>query len=393
MQTMSGLGVAMVLLAAQPAWAQAKATEAASDTAALAERIVGKVANVKEGEVVDISGPPSELALLEDLVVAARRRGAFPILSVWTEALDRRLLAATPEKYDSQRPKVAIAMARLVDVHISLPAARDPKLYADVKSERFAVWTKGMQPAVDIFRKRNVRSVDLSNGLAPSASRAKELGLSEAELTKLFWNGVGADYGAIEVKAHALRDALARGSELHVTHPNGTDLRLKVKGRKVFASDGTISDADVKAGGPAVQVWLPACDVFVNAVPGSAEGKVVDDRALYEGKEIIGLTAEVKAGKVTSLSAKAGLDAVKSRYDAAGPGKSQFAVFNLGCNPAITSGGKLETYMGAGMVSLTIGQDVWAGGTNNVAFGFAFQLPGTTVTLDGKPIVEGGTLK
>lgn len=39
------------------------------------------------------------------------------------------------------------------------------------------------------------------------------------------------------------------------------------------------------------------------------------------------------------------------------------------------------------------GVNLWAGGDNSVPYGLVLSLPGSTVTLDSKPIIEGGTLK
>jgi len=391
MPIFSRLGVVALLFVAVPTQAQPK-PEPAFDQAALADRIVGKVANVKEGEIVHLLGPPSDLVLLEEMVVAVRKRGAFAILTVGTESLRKKLIA-TPEKYDVQTNAAALALAKLINVRIALPIVRDPTLLATVPSERLAKWNKA-DSAVDlILEKRNVRIVELGNGLLPTAQRAKELGLSQPELTKLFWDGVSADYSALETKARTVRDQLAKGGELRITHPNGTDLRMVIRGRKVFVSDGTISDADRKAGGPAVLVWLPACEIFVSPVPGSAEGKIVDDRFVSEGKEVTGMTVDVKGGKIASIGAKSGWDLAKSRYEAAGPRKAEIGVFDIGCNTAIKSGGKLETYIGAGMVTIGAGNNTWAGGTNKEPHSTTFQLAGTTVTLDGKPIVENGALK
>jgi aminopeptidase len=128
-------------------------------------------------------------------------------------------------------------------------------------------------------------------------------------------------------------------------------------------------------------------------VPGSAEGKLVDDRMVFLGKEITGLRVEIKNGKTTAVNAQAGWDVIKGRYDAAGPGKTEVGFVDLGCNPAVRSGGKLETWMGAGMVTIGIGGNVWAGGTNKEPFDLVYQLSGATVTLDGKPLVENGQLK
>ena len=39
------------------------------------------------------------------------------------------------------------------------------------------------------------------------------------------------------------------------------------------------------------------------------------------------------------------------------------------------------------------GNDSWAGGDNTVPWSSTLFLPGSTVTLDGKTIVDGGSLK
>jgi len=45
------------------------------------------------------------------------------------------------------------------------------------------------------------------------------------------------------------------------------------------------------------------------------------------------------------------------------------------------------------MVTVGLGNNQWAGGENSAAFGLSSFLPGSTLKLDGKAIVENGTLK
>jgi hypothetical protein len=45
------------------------------------------------------------------------------------------------------------------------------------------------------------------------------------------------------------------------------------------------------------------------------------------------------------------------------------------------------------MVSVWTGNDTWAGGDNNAPFGVGGFLPGCTLKVDGKVIVEKGALK
>jgi len=384
--------VGMCLVSAVAA-AQPKKAEPAVDYAALAEKVVGKTGNVKEGEIVEIVFGPNDVAFAEELVVAVRKRGAFPLLSFWSESLQRKVIAAVPEKYDTQAPALDLAITKVVNARIVIPPVRDPSINDALPAARRALRAKQDAPVADLALKRNVRLIELGNGFAPSPSRAKELGVTEAELAKLYWDGLSADYAAVEEKAKALKALLAKGGELQIKHANGTDLKVKIKGRKVFVSDGVISDEDKKAGAQNVTVWLPAGEVFLAPVPGSAEGKIVDDRFMFEGKEVLGLTVEIKAGKIANVTAKSGWDAVKGRYDAAGPGKAEVGVIDIGINPAIKSTAKLESWVSAGTITVGTGGNVWAGGTNKEPMNLNFFLPGTTVMLDGKPLIENGVLK
>ena len=47
----------------------------------------------------------------------------------------------------------------------------------------------------------------------------------------------------------------------------------------------------------------------------------------------------------------------------------------------------------AGIVTVGIGSNTWAGGDNSVNFGWTGHLADATVTIDGETVVEGGSLK
>ena len=391
-----GVVLGMCVMGAGLVSAQPKPAEkpVAADYA-LADRIVTKTANIKEGDIVEITTGPQDLAFAEELAIAVRNKGAYAVITYTSENIARKAIASVPAKYDTQKPVVAAAFAKLFTVRINLSPVRDETIASALPVERRAAQAKAFGSAnlTQLQQKRNVRVIEIGNGMAPSAARASLTGLSEAQQSKMFWDGVSADYAAIEEKGKALKATLAAGSELRITLPNGTDLKMKVKARKVLVSDGTISDADAKAGGPNLNVWLPAGEVYLTPVPGTAEGKLVDDRLLVEGKEVLGLTAEIKAGKITAISAKSGWDGAKALYDAAGPGKNEISYVDFGINPSIKATAKFENFVSAGIVTIGTGNNLWAGGTNKEPFALAFYLTGATVTLDGKPFVEAGVLK
>ncbi|MFM9995419.1 MAG: aminopeptidase [Phycisphaerales bacterium] len=365
------------------------------DNEATANTLVTQCANVKQGDLVLITGTPSDAPLIESVAVQVRKLGAFPLISVGSERLARRFYDEVPARFDGQTDQFDLKLASIITARISIDASENPALFADASPERLAAFSKAEKPIAEALLKRNVRQVSLGNGLYPTAATAKLHGLSQEALSTLFWQGVNTDYSSLQDTGEAIQRALASGKEVRITNPNGTDLKFGIQGRTAFASDGVISTDDIAKGGAACQVWLPAGEVYGTPTPGTAAGKVVIDRYLFQGKEITGLTLTFKAGKLTDFTAQAGLEPLRAAYAASDTGRDAFAFFDIGINPAIKipQSSKLLAWMPAGMVTIGVGENTWAGGTNTSNFELSGFLPNSTLTVDGKPLVQNGQLK
>jgi hypothetical protein len=129
-------------------------------------------------------------------------------------------------------------------------------------------------------------------------------------------------------------------------------------------------------------------------VPGTGDGTVVVDQFFFQGKTIDGLRLGFKGGKLTSMTAKNGLEPLQAAYDAAGPGKDVLGVIDIGINPGIKSpdGSPVHVWGKAGTVTVSVGGNTWAGGNNQVSFGLPAYSPGSTLTVDGKALVQDGKL-
>jgi leucyl aminopeptidase (aminopeptidase T) len=365
------------------------------DYEAIAQKLVNQCGHIQEGEIVYISGGFNQIELLESIVVNVKKLGAFPLLNVGSDRLTRRLYTEVPVKYDTQTPELSLKLFDFVTATIILDFIESADLLADIPPERFVAINNSYKLVNELIEKRSIKGVYLGNGLYPTESQAKQFGLSQSELSDIFWRGVNTDYLKLEAIGKAVKTILTGGKEIHIVQANGTDLKVSVENKLVFVSDGSLSAEDLKQGYAASQVYLPAGEVFMAAVPGTAEGKFVVDRDFFQGQEITGLVLSFHQGKLVSMTAKSGLDVFKAYYDAAGPGKEEFAFFDVGINPdvQIKPGSKLLSYMPSGVVTLGIGNNIWAGGENNSPFSYLFFLPGSTVTVDGKVLVDKGVLK
>jgi aminopeptidase len=362
----------------------------------LAERLVTQSAGVKPGEMVLVSGGMQDQELLENIAVHVRRLGAFPLVTLNSDRLVKRMFFDVPDKFDTQNDALGMKLAESFDAAIFVNFNLDEAVLAGADPKRQAARAKMNQLVVDTFVKRKVRQVEVGNGMYPTAWRAKRFGMSDDELAKTFWEGVNVDYADLAKRAEQVKATIAGGREIRLTDANGSDLRVRIQGRPVFASDGIITADEARQGGAAVNVYLPAGEVYVTPVAGTAEGKIVRPRDYYEGKEIQNLTLTFAGGTLTSITGSGpGFEPLKAFYDAASAGKEMFAVVDFGINPQVKlpASAVVGTWVPAGTVTVGLGNNLWAGGTNNTPFAYFVSLPGTTVMLDDKVIVEKGQLK
>jgi len=381
--------------ASAPASESAKA--APTDLEQLAQRLVTQSAAVKEGELVYITGRAQDAELLENIAVNVRKLGAFPIIEYGSDRLSKRLFFDVPERYDAQANKIGAELAKIVDVSINLANNTTQNLFEGADPKRTAARGKANEPVEQAFLKNNIRFVEVGNDLYPTPWRAERYSMAEDALASTFWNGVNLDYSELQARGAQVKAALAAGNEVHITNPNGTDLKVRVQGRPVLVSDGIISAEDIKQGGAAVSVYLPAGEVYTTPVPGTAEGKVVHTRTYFRGKQVDNLTLTFAGGKATAMTGSGpGYADLKAEYDAVDDArKDLFGFVDLGINPKVTlpANSTVGTWVPAGTVTVGTGVNTWAGGDNSVPYGLTMFLPGSTVMLDGKAIVEKGVLK
>ncbi len=365
-----------------------------SETESLAQKIVNQCANIKEGEFVFISGGVRDMELLEDIAVNVAKRGGYPLLTVGSDRLTRKFYTEVPVMYDSRTPELDFKIVSFLDAAIGISYNEDPLLLADIPADRLATLSQASAPVTDLALSRKIRQVSIGNGLYPMEARAKQFGITIKELSDMFWKGMNVDYQVLEATGNSLKKVLEAGNEVHITNPNGTDLKEKITGRKTVDLDGIVSDEDIKEGVLATQVYLPAGEVALAPVPGTAEGKIVVASDFGSGVEAKDITLVFQKGKLVSMTAKSGIERIKELYDAFAEGKDDFSSVDIGINPnvSIIPGSKLACWMPAGMITIGIGNNLYAGGENKSTFGYNFHLPGSTLTVDGKVLVDGGTL-
>ena len=373
--------------------ADAPKTTASTDLKSLAAKVVNQSAAVKEGEIVFVNGSARDMELLENIVIEVRKVGGHPLLSLESEKMTKSSFSEVPEKYDTQEPKLGMALSKMANVSINVDGGATENLLADIPPARIAARAKANAPVGEEFRKNKVRNVNIGNDLYPTEWRAKRFDMAVDAFAKLFWEGVNIDYTGLQATGEKARAALA-GKEMEITHPNGTSLKVSLDSKPAYISDGIISADDVANG--ALDVYLPAGEAAVITAAGSGTGKFVIEKDYFQGKEMHNVVLNFENGKLTSMTGEGdGFAAMKASYDAFGEGKDLLSYVDIGINPnyTLSPASKLGNWVSAGMVSVGTGNNTWAGGTNNSTGAVGGHLAGCTVKVDGKVVVENGVLK
>ena len=365
------------------------------DYALVAGHLVTRSLGAKPGEPVLIAGTPAEIELLENLAVEVRKMGGWPTITVTSERLTKLLFDAVPPERDADAPVLDLALAKTFPNSIVIEGSGSTAVLRHVAPERIAARARAAEPIITQINKLTSRVVILGNGLFPSEEKARLHDMTLSDFSKLFWAGVNADPASVEATGNAVRGLLRTGKQVQVKSAAGTDLTFSLRGADPYVSDGALSDDDIKRGRAAQTVWLPAGEVYVVVEPGSANGTIVAERLLWEGDVIQGLRLEVRNGRITAMTATSGLDRMKAVFEAATAGKDALTIFDVGVNTAmnVAPASQFVAYMPAGIITLFLGNDTWAGGSNISSFGFPVFLKGATVTVDGTPLVTNGTLQ
>lgn len=388
------VALALTACGPQPPSGGAAAAPSNADRAAVA-RSVARAALIKSGDRVFISGGVRDAGLLEDLAVETMKLGGQPLIAIGSDRLSRRSYDEVPTSIDTLSPTLDLALVNTFDVQLSVDIGESEGVLAGVPPARIAARAKAQAPVNAAFSKRGIRAVNVGNGLYPTAAVARRLGVAQSDLANVFWHAAAVAPESIRARGATARAALAGGRRVTITAPNGTNLSFVVDGAKTALSDGALKPQEVRRGGAARFTWLPAGELQAPPVTGTADGKIVIDKAVVRGTEIVGLTLTFSRGRLTSMTASSGIEPLKASYDAAGGAKDQFAFVDLGLNPEVKlplNTGRI-VYMAAGAVTVGFGDNQYLGGSNISDFAMAGAIAGATVSVDGRAILENGVLK
>jgi leucyl aminopeptidase (aminopeptidase T) len=365
------------------------------DAMEVAARMVNDVLRVRPEETIQFNTDLSNPALTEELALAIRRAGGFPLIVYGSARLTRRIIEETPEAHLARTPTFQIKMLRVVDAAINLAAPDSPALFAQVPEHRLALVRKANQPVGERFQSSSRRTVTLGNAGVPSAQQAKYYDTSLHRLEHYFWSSVDVSPQELQARGERVRAALEGARTLRLTAANGTSLTMTLVDRPVVLNSGVMEPQPVESAHEARNVWLPAGEAYTSPLETSAAGVLKVKTAQYRGVKIEDLKLKFREGRVVKLTAAKGGEVLEEALALSSGDKDRIAVIDIGLNPKSRSipGSSFLSFEMEGLVTVGIGGVGWAPTENRSDFAATFFVPGATLEADGRVIVKEGKLK
>lgn len=358
----------------------------------VAEAVLSSAIRLKSGENVIIETWTHTLPYATACVVEARRLGARPMLVVEDEAAYWRSLdlAPTVAKWSGVGPAEWAALAK-ADGYVFFPGPADRPRFRSLPIAtrgKLVGYNEEWYRRARAARLRGVRSL---LGYASDAQATHWSVSGPGWRDQLIRGSVEANYAQIQADSRRVAQKLKAGKELRVTGSNGSDLTVKLRGRRPTMDDGVIGPEDLAAGQNMTN--SPPGTVAVAVDEKSAQGLVVANRPsfLADGRAEGGQW-EVKGGHLVNYWYTDGQPAFDGAFEGAPKNKDVLSFFAIGLNAALDPGVPQVEDQEAGAVTLGIGGNTGYGGTNRCPFFSWVVLGEATVAVDGRPLADRGKI-
>ncbi len=285
--------------------------------AKLADVLVNYSTKLKKGEAVliDAIDIPDEFTV--ELMRAARKAGATPLVEVRHGRLSREILRGTDPRHCELVRAVEMFRMKKVQSYIALRGSANMSENSDVPSDKMKLYSKALRPLLN-YRVNKTRWVVLR---WPSPSMAQSANMSTEAFENLYFDVCTMNYPKMAKAMIPLEQRMKKADRVHLKSP-GTDLTFSIKGigAKMCRGDRNIPDGEV----------------FSCPIKTSVNGVIqFNTPTVYAGSKFENVRLEFKDGKIVNATSN-NTKKLNEILDT-DPGARYIGEFSLGFNPYILS--------------------------------------------------------
>jgi aminopeptidase len=355
----------------------------------LARTLIHYSLGLKKGQLVKIQGEVVALPLIKAVYEEAVRIGAHPYTRISIPDNEETLLKHGTDAQLKYMAPMTMVEANKIDAFVAIWGTENTKYLSGVNPKRQALSRRSRGPLIKkLFKRMADKSLTWVGTQFPTAADAQEAGMSLAEYEDFVYKAGHVHAGdpvkhwkKVAREQARLIKILNRFDRLHV-RAQGTDLKMRVKGRKWINCAGTEN--------------FPDGEVFTSPIESSVEGHIrFTYPACYMGREVEDVRLEFKKGRVVGHSAAKNEAFLKAMLDT-DKGARGVGEFAIGTNYDIKrfSRNILFDEKIGGTCHMAVGASIpEAGGKNHSALHWDMVCDlkkGGEIAADGKVIYRNG---
>jgi leucyl aminopeptidase (aminopeptidase T) len=353
----------------------------------VARKVMDNALPIQQGEVVAFAAGLQNLDLAYAFAAECEVRGIETLVRSQGDFIGNARVEHAPIESFEREPRLTKALIDAADWYILMTGSRhDSSLFQEphLRDRMLEIQKRSKWSFDDVFNRCLETSTHAVAFLDPSLEQAEALSKSYEEVQEMFLDSLDIDYAALTELGKRIINRVESGGVIHLTCPNGTDLKLNADGRYWVNDDGQ-PDSRSSSVTPYIHN-LPVGEVFVAPIEDSARG-VMFPKSL-PGSLVRNWRIEFgKQGKA-EISAEEGFEFAKPRLEKATGNPYSIAEFAFGTNPCGDM--LLATEKAYGTCHVAIGENIWLGGTNECSLHWDFLIENPTVTIDGECILSNG---
>jgi aminopeptidase len=281
----------------------------------LAALLVTYSTALKKGDriLLEMFDVPDEFAI--ELMRAARRRGALPLIEARHTRLSRELALQTTAAHARLVRDVELSRMKRLQAYIGVRGSDNSSENSDVPGRLMSLYNKTVRPVQD-YRVNKTRWCVLR---WPSPSMAQAANMSTEAFEDFYFRVCTMDYPKMARAMIPLQKLMNRTDRVHLKSP-GTDLRFSIKGIGALLAEGRRN--------------IPDGEVFSCPIKNSVQGCIqYNTPTIYSGTKFENVRLEFKDGKI--IKATSNNDRRLNEILDTDPGARFIGEFSLGFNPYI----------------------------------------------------------
>jgi leucyl aminopeptidase (aminopeptidase T)/transposase len=358
---------------------------------AMARNVLRRYLRVRGGERVTIQSWSGSAPYAHAFVLESLRLGARPLQLYQDEATYWAATTEVPARHLAALGEHQRAAIARTEVLVSFFGPSDHERFHALPRPTLFKLGEFQDSVLRVAERAGSRAVQMAIGRVSGAS-ARLYGVDEADWREELLAATLADPASMHRLGRRLVRQLSSRAVLSITHPNGTDLRLRLVGRRPVLSDGSVPRSARKGRWEAVT--LPAGVVTVAVDESTADGTYHSNLSSSVGLcdtvgELVGGRWRFEGGRLRSYAFDAGQEFFAQSYERAAPGRERPAYLSLGLNERIHRAPLLED-QGRGTVTLNLGRNDHVGGETSTPWWAWLFLQGATVRVNGRAVLTDG---